>query len=238
MRKKIYISLFLLSLAFAKAQNPQFSQFYAMPLFLNPAFTGQTYEHRFVADVRDQWPGINTTYKTVAASYDYNIVAANSGIGLLLLHDNSGTPTLNTTLAMLSYAYHFKISKFAEIRAGVQMGYGYKSIDLSKLVFNDQLYYNQPSKDPFLTNASTHVGYLDMNAGALLNSATYWLGFSVQHLNTPNTSFTTDNSNPQPANFSLHGGLPLLRKKRECACWNIFRLPLIINMRKILTSWI
>ena len=119
MRKKVLHIFLIFITAYVKAQNPHFTQFYALPLNLNPAFTGQTYEHRFVADVRDQWPGVSTTYKTIAASYDYNIASANSGIGLSVLQDNSGTPSISTTVAMLSYAYHFKISKFAEIRAGI-----------------------------------------------------------------------------------------------------------------------
>ena len=198
-----------------KAQNPQFTQFYAIPLLLNPAFTGQTYEHRFVADVRDQWPGVNTTYKTAAVSYDYNIASANSGIGFSLLQDNAGTPSINSTLAMLSYAYHFKISKFAEIRMGIQLGYGYRSIDMSKLVLNDQLYYNTPtSLDPYVMNMNNHVGYMDLNTGALLNSATYWLGFSAQHINTPNTSFSEDGNNKQPVDISLHGGYRFVKEKK------------------------
>ena len=198
-----------------KAQNPQLTQFYAMPLLLNPAFTGQTYEHRFVADMRDQWPGISTTYKTVALSYDYNIASANSGIGLVLLQDNAGTPSINSTLAMFSYAYHFKISKFAEVRTGIQLGYGYKSIDVSKLVLNDQLYYNSNmSLDPYILNMNNHVSYMDLNAGALLNSTAYWLGFSAQHINTPNTSFSDDGNNKQPMDLSLHGGYRFIMEKK------------------------
>jgi len=213
MKKLSYIFLIFV-VSFSKAQNPQLTQYYAMPLLLNPAFTGQTYEHRFTADIRDQWPGISTTYKTIAASYDYNITSANSGIGVILLHDRAGTPSINSTLAMLSYAYHFKISKFAEIRAGMQLGYGYKSIDISKLVLNDQLYYNTTTKDPYVMNMNNHVGYMDLNAGALLNSATYWLGFTAQHLNTPNTSLSTDGNNKQPVNLSLHGGYRFILEKK------------------------
>src|SRR5688500_1992518 len=125
MKRKLFY-LLILSCAFThgKAQNPQFSQFYAIPLFLNPAFTGLTYEHRFAADVRDQWPGVATTYRTLAASYDYNLTSLSSGIGLTVLKDNAGTPALNTTVAMLSYAYHFNISRNSEIRAGAQIGVG------------------------------------------------------------------------------------------------------------------
>jgi type IX secretion system PorP/SprF family membrane protein len=214
--RKILLHIFLFFvIAYAKAQNPQFTQFYAIPLYLNPAFTGQTYEHRFVADIRDQWPGISTTYKTGVVSYDYNIASANSGIGLMVLQDNAGTPTISSTLAMLSYAYHFKINKFAEIRGGIQLGYGYKSIDISKLVLNDQLHYNTSATlDPYVINMNNHVNYMDINAGALLNSTNYWLGFSALHINTPNTSFNEDGNNKQPTNFSLHGGYRFIKEKK------------------------
>lgn len=197
-------------------QNPQFSQFYAIPLFLNPAFTGQSVEHRFAADVRDQWPGVATTYRTMAASYDYNISSLNSGIGLIVLRDNSGTPAYNTTLAMLSYAYHFNINRNVEIRAGAQLGAGNKSIDMSKLVFNDQLYYNSGSTgDPYAISMNGHVTYMDVNVGAVINSLTYWGGFSAQHINKPYTSFNEDGNNYQPVDISVHGGYRFVKSKKR-----------------------
>lgn len=213
--RKIWYIVFSLCLFPGKAQNPQLTQFYAMPLYLNPAFTGQTYEHRFTADYRDQWPGVSRTYKTFVGSYDYNIASANSGIGFLLMNDNSGTPTINSTLAMLSYAYHFKINKFAEVRAGLQAGYGYKTIDMTKLVLNDQLAYNTAaSGDPYVINMNNHKGYVDMNAGALLNSTEYWLGVSATHITSPNTSFNEDFINKLPLDVSVHGGYRFIQQKK------------------------
>ncbi|MBS1646237.1 MAG: PorP/SprF family type IX secretion system membrane protein [Bacteroidetes bacterium] len=214
MIKKYLHIVLIVYVFFAKAQNPQFTQYYALPLLLNPAFTGQTYEHRFTADVRSQWPGVATTYKSVAASYDYNMASANSGIGLVFLQDIAGTPSISSSLALLSYAYNFKINKTTEIRAGLQMGYGYKSIDMSKLVFNDQLYYNSATLDPYVLNMNTHVSYFDLNAGAMINSATYWFGFTAQHINTPNTSFSVDGDNKQPVDISLHGGYRFVLEKK------------------------
>jgi len=60
-------------------QDPQLTQFYAAPHYLNPAFTGLTTEHRFVANYRNQWPGIRKTYSTALAAYDYNLSDENSG---------------------------------------------------------------------------------------------------------------------------------------------------------------
>ena len=38
-------------------QDPQFTQFYANPLYLAPSFAGATKQHRAAGSFRDQWPG-------------------------------------------------------------------------------------------------------------------------------------------------------------------------------------
>lgn len=186
-----------------KAQDPQFTQFYASPMYLNPAFTGVTYEHRFVANYRNQWPGISKAYQTMMASYDYNLSDINSGLGLSLMQDRAGTAGLTHTQFGVNYAYHFKISKFSEIRMGANLNYNMKRLDFSKLKFNDQI----------TTGSSTSVEapnyeqltFMDFAAGALLNSTEYWLGLSAKHLTQPNSSLTGDIV-PLPITLSLHGG--------------------------------
>jgi type IX secretion system PorP/SprF family membrane protein len=186
-----------------KAQDPQFTQFYASPMYLNPAFTGVTYEHRFVANYRNQWPGISKAYQTYMASYDYNLSDINSGLGITVMQDRAGTAGLTHTQFGVNYAYHFKISKFAEIRMGANLSYNMKRIDFSKLKFNDQI----------ATGSSTSLdavnyeklNFMDFAAGALLNSTEYWLGLSAKHLTQPNSSLTGDRV-PLPLSISLHGG--------------------------------
>ena len=47
-----------------KGQDPQFSQFYAAQLYLNPAFTGSTQISRAGINYRNQWPAIDASYVT------------------------------------------------------------------------------------------------------------------------------------------------------------------------------
>ena len=54
----------------AKAQDPAFSQFFANPLYLNPAMAGTDICPRLSLNHRNQWPGIGKTYVTYSASYD------------------------------------------------------------------------------------------------------------------------------------------------------------------------
>ncbi len=121
------------------AQDPQFTQFYAAPQYLNPAYTGLTMEHRFVANYRNQWPGIRKTYQTAMAAYDYNISNVSSGIGIFVMQDVAGTAGVKHMQSGLSYAYRFTIKKTNELRAGVSVSYNQKSLGFNKLLFNDQL---------------------------------------------------------------------------------------------------
>jgi len=65
----LIVLLFSCSTAFG--QDPIFSQFYAAPLQINPAFTGNTYTPNIALNYRNQWSGWpGTAYSTYAASVD------------------------------------------------------------------------------------------------------------------------------------------------------------------------
>ena len=75
MMKQIFriLGVFCFLLVFTtevKAQDPAFSQFYANPIYLNPAFAGASPGGcpRTTLNYRDQWPGIGRTYVTYSVS--------------------------------------------------------------------------------------------------------------------------------------------------------------------------
>ncbi|MBK8366730.1 MAG: type IX secretion system membrane protein PorP/SprF [Bacteroidetes bacterium] len=195
-----------------KAQDAQFTQFYAAPMYLNPAFTGVTYEHRFVANYRNQWPGIKRAYQTYMASYDYNMSDINSGLGINVMQDRAGTAGLTHTQFGINYAYHFKVSKMAEVRLGANLNYNMKRIDFGKLKFNDQI----TTGSSVSTEAANYeqLNFMDFAAGALLNSTEYWLGLSAKHLTQPNSSLTGDRV-PLPLSLSLHGGYRFIIEQKS-----------------------
>jgi type IX secretion system PorP/SprF family membrane protein len=69
------------------AQDPQFSQFYAAPLYLNPAFTGSTNQTRVGINYRNQWPSIDANFTTMSAYADHYMEDINSGVGIILNRD-------------------------------------------------------------------------------------------------------------------------------------------------------
>jgi len=75
---------------------------------------------------------------------------------------------------------------------------------------------NAPSDDPSAYNLGMS-NYFDFKAGMLAYNKTFWLGFAMSHLNTPNRSLIQEEA-VLPVKTTIHGGvrIPLywgLRKK-------------------------
>ncbi len=207
--KGLFIFLFITVSVGLNAQDPQFSQYYAAPLYLNPAFTGTTQDHRFIANYRNQWPNAARGFVTYAFSYDYNLYNYNSGIGFLATVDQAGTAGMKSSQFNFLYSYKWNISSKWVVSAGLNFGYAFRSIDLNKLIFGDQLQFdsdgNVPSDDPAIFNLGT-TSYFDFNSGVLAYNKNFWFGFSASHLNTPNRSLL-DQESIIPIKTSFHGGV-------------------------------
>lgn len=206
--RKIYFILIFCSVELV-AQDPQFSQYYAAPLYLNPAFTGTSEDHRFIANYRNQWPNAARGFVTYAFSYDVNLNHYNSGIGFLATVDQAGTAGMRSSQLNFLYSYKWNVSSKWIISAGLNFGYASRSIDLNRLIFGDQLQFdsdgNVPTDDQALFNLG-NANYFDFNSGVLAYNKNFWFGFSASHLNTPNRSLI-DQEAEVPLKTSFHGGV-------------------------------
>src|SRR6478735_7090956 len=110
MIKHYFTLFFICCVELAQAQDPEFSQYYAAPLYLNPAFTGTTMDHRFIANYRNQWPSVARGYTTTAFSYDYNSSSINSGFGFLATQDQAGAAGMKSTQVNFLYSYKLRLS--------------------------------------------------------------------------------------------------------------------------------
>ncbi|NOS93930.1 MAG: PorP/SprF family type IX secretion system membrane protein, partial [Cyclobacteriaceae bacterium] len=197
------------------SQDPEFSQYYSAPLYLNPAFAGTTADHRLMMNYRNQWPNIARGYVTYAFSYDYNLHNYNSGVGFLATVDQAGTAGMRSSQFNFIYSYKWSISNKWVISSGLNFGYAMRSLDFNKLLFGDQLQFdangNVPSDDPSASNLGM-ASYFDFKAGALAYNKNFWLGFAASHINEPNRSLTNDAAFV-PLKYTLHGGvrIPLYR---------------------------
>src|SRR6186713_3130083 len=119
------------------AQDPQFSQFYANPIYTNPAFTGTSNNLRLVMIARDQYTALNNNYKTAAASLDAKVPSLNGGLGLMAMADVAGDGYLTTTTINAIYAYHVALSRKVFMSAAIEASFLQRSYDFSKFRFGD-----------------------------------------------------------------------------------------------------
>lgn len=208
MRKLIVIVSALLLAFSANAQDPHFSQFFASPLTLNPAFTGKFNGlWRLAANHRDQWPSIPKAYVTSSASIDFPILTSRVpendvfGVGLSGLSDASANSILKLNYGSASMSYHKSLDEngYSTIGAGFQATYSSLSLDITKLTFEDMLTQNgfTGTTTDILTNGSNQ-SYFDVNAGVLYSGSSnginnYYAGVSMYHINRPKVSFKDKN---------------------------------------------
>jgi type IX secretion system PorP/SprF family membrane protein len=197
------------------AQDPQFSQFYAAPLYLNPAFAGSTGQARAGINYRNQWPAIDANFTTTSAFFDYFIEDKSSGVGILLMRDQEGLAGLRSLQVALQYSYEMQLTDDIGFRPGFQVGLFNRDVNFNKLTFGDQFdpatgfFIDQPTAETFNTNFSKT--FLDLTAGGVLFTKKAWLGVSASHLNRPNQSIIDERSE-LPIKFSVHGGFKFMMK--------------------------
>jgi type IX secretion system PorP/SprF family membrane protein len=187
----------------------QFTQFYASPLYLNPAFAGANVCSRITLVYRNQWPGINKTYQSYLLSVDHYISKQRLGVGLQFSADDAGTGGLRTTSITSSLSYEILINKLLVIRFGLQPGVVIKTIHFDKLLFGDQLARGGNSGANSLVTVEQPTQtktFFDMGSGALIYTSNFWIGTSFFHLTKPNESFYTNEGAVLPIKYSVHGG--------------------------------
>lgn len=197
------------------AQDPQFSQFYANPLYLNPAFAGSAVCPRLIMNYRNQWPSITGTFVTYNASYDQHIDKISGGIGLLVTSDRQGEGTVSTNSFSGIYSYRLEVTRTFSIKAALQATYVDKRLAWEKLTFGDQI----DPRNGFVNNThepkpgSTSKGYLDFSTGIIGYTENFYTGVAVSHLTEPEEGYIT--LNKMPLKITAHAGAVIDLQKRK-----------------------
>ena len=213
MRRASILLVGLLAITFSnelKAQDPQFSQFYAAPLYINPAFTGASQYTRLGVNYRNQWPNLDASFVTFSFYADHYIDKYNSGIGFIVTTDREGTEGLRSTNIGFSYAYQLRIGEDLVFRPGIQYNLFTRSAGFQQLVFANQIDPVTGSIDPTITDPSIigqnlNVSFGDISVGGVLYSRRLFLGAAVQHITEPNQSLIGEEA-PLPQRVTIHGG--------------------------------
>lgn len=188
----------LLSISFvgisfqSNAQDPIFSQFYANPIYLNPAFAGTNVCPRLIMNYRNQWPSIPGAFITYNASYDQYFQAISGGLGVIAMSDMAGEGSLTHNSFGMMYAYRLTLDQRDKhhINFALQGSFYQKSINWEKLTFGDMI----DARDGFVYSTSNipgnrMVSYVDFATGVLYYNDRFYLGVGVHHLTEPANSF-------------------------------------------------
>ena len=209
--KRLLMVFLMFKALSAVGQDPEFTQFYANPLYLNPAFAGSTRCPRVNINYRNQWPALTGTFVTYSSSYDQHFEGIGGGLGLLVLNDKAGEGTLSTTNMSLMYAYQLNITREFSIRTGFQGTFVQKKLDWDKLTFPDMIDprygFIYPTEE---IRPETTTSFWDFSAGILAYSSKVFGGVAVNHLTEPEESFIRPSDGSKlPMKITAHAGAML-----------------------------
>lgn len=222
MRKNIIVLGMLLSALLPKALwaqvDPHFSQYYAYPLWLNPALTGVLDgDYRVSGNYRNQWTNYGKAFSTSGVSFDA-ATDKNIGVGVNILNMSAGDAGYNYLNAMASISYSgvkFGATGTTRLVFGVQAGIINRKVDPSKFQTGSQ--WNPViGFDPSIFNGEslnkTNSTAFDAAAGALFfdgnpnHRLNPFVGISAGHLTRPEDPFIADDNRKYPIRYLTHAG--------------------------------
>lgn len=207
----VYVFMFFV-MSNAYAQDVQYSQFYAAPLYLNPALTGASELTRVGVNYRNQWPGLDHSFNSYSAYIDHYLFDYNSGIGLIFNGSKENLANLSTNEIGLSYAYRLKLGENSYFRLGGMASFMQRDAFFGDLVFGSQIDIVNGTVAGMSDELNgipidAHYSFMDYSFGGMFYSNKIWLGASAHHITEPNVSFVDDQVSKLPMKLSAQGGI-------------------------------
>ena len=186
-------------------QDQQFTQFNAAPTSFNPAYAGVSGQARLATLYRAQWTGLPQAFTAFHMAYDRPTLDKKMGFGFLMSNEQAGAGALNRFQFMGQAAHNLRLGRRTNLRTAMQLGFGGRSIDMSRLTFMDQLL-----RDNAAVSLEQGIGqgtqFMDMGAGFMLLRRRFWMGASANHLTQPNVSLNPDRPEQLSVLYVGHGG--------------------------------
>jgi type IX secretion system PorP/SprF family membrane protein len=211
----------------AAGQNPHFSQYYAAPLYLNPALAALEKSGSVGLNYRDQWRSLGFSQKTGQLSLVLPVYgrsperAAMGSLGATVYSDVLGeNNTFRATGAALSVSRALYNGPAHVVAAGVQAGLAQKRLDVSGLQWGSQ--YNpsvgfNPGLAPAVAPFADQRVFPVVHAGLLWHYNHFraeeepdwslFTGLAAGNLNRPDESLLTEGKSRLSVLYKFHGGL-------------------------------
>lgn len=170
--------------------DAQFSQYYQVKSYYNPAAIGTDDYLNIRGGGRLQWVGIDHAPMTFAATAEMpvKLLGKRLGVGLMMQQDKRGLYSNLNIGAQVGY--QFKLFG-GTLTPGLQIGFINQTFKGSEVVIPDDDNFHQGSDDAIPVQDLT--GYaLDLGAGVYYQRGNLWAGVSMTHLNQPTVTLNSD----------------------------------------------
>lgn len=165
--------LALLSTTNLGAQAPSFSQFYAHPPSLNPAYVSASPGVKLSTGYRRQWGQIQGGLQTAFAAASVRTCALPLGFGVYASDVGESYFNYRQQEAGFQFGGFFGSAERWSLHGALQAGVGQLRVDYDKLLFSGQLdpvFGVQGNSQPFLQQDGSRVQSFDLGAGAVFRS--------------------------------------------------------------------
>ncbi len=174
----------------AAQSDAQFSQYFEVPNYYNPAAIGTTDFLKIRGGGRMQWAGINGAPTTFVLSGDMPLVLLKKrfGVGVVMQQESMGLyKNLNLGVQL---AYKQKLLK-GQLSIGAQVGFVNETFTGTDVYIPDDDDYHQ-SNDDAIPMQDIAGNAFDVSAGIFYTHPKFWVGISGTHLTAPSVSLTSE----------------------------------------------
>lgn len=207
-----------------QAQDPGYTQFYNIPIYYNPAYTGLAAGLRVRFATRNQGPELETSLRSYHLSAD--IAARNlpgaGGIGLIFNTDNEGVGFIQNYNLGVSVSARVPLSGFVIGQVGVKIAWLQKRIAWDDFVLSEKIQekYGHIYDSGYIPGAVNVLNLPDFAIGGLVQfinrkgcvSGTF--GISADHLFEPDESFIPAENAQLPRRWTGHADVIWMIKCR------------------------
>lgn len=202
------------------AQNdPQFTQYWALPTYYNPAAAGSSDNVRIRGGAKLQWIGIHNAPKSFLGLADMPLKLGKKhrlGVGAAFNQESIGLFRNLSVGAQISYKFNFLKGSFS---VGIQPAFYNSKFKGSDVYIPEGDDYHQPD-DPELPNTDVTGNAFDISAGVRYSHKYFNVGLSVLHILEPTLTMGAEGGSdsetvqyqavvPRQAYFTADSNIPL-----------------------------
>ncbi len=213
--RSLFISILcFVSIHLSLAQDMHFSQFFAMPIQVNPANAGIDYDLDIGIIHRSQWGAVAQPFTSYGISVSGKPAQkkrrGSLGLGFDCYYDKSGDASFVSLQSGFNIAYSVKLDEYSSLSAGIKLNYNQRSINNTAFQWGEQ--YDGKSYNASLATGEQlgnlqRLNFFDV-AGGLnyrykkgeknMSSNTvriFDIGISGFHINKSDVAFYKDEAN-------------------------------------------